>query len=214
LRFNGSLPADVDVVHPARLFGGLLRPLALRRTERRRKVENDAVKPTFCLALLSLVPALAAAQQPAPAAPIPAPIVSAHTIFLANGGDDLVSADTLTRAGQPASDPYNSVYAALKTWGHWQLLSSPEGADLILVVRFSAPVYDYANGMPLSTSPQFEVTILDGKSGILLWTVLQPVAGAARKSTWAKNYAGGIDGAVQQLKAIAGGTAPPATPQP
>lgn len=170
------------------------------------------MKPALCLALFACAPLLAAAQQPAPAAPIPAPIVSAQKVFLSNGGVDLVSANVLARDERSASDPYNEIYAALKDWGHWQLLSSPDGADLVLVVSFSAPVEDYAKDTPLTYSPQIQLTILDGKSSFPLWTIRQPVSVAFKKATWEKNYANGIDGAVQQLKAIANGTNQPAAP--
>ena len=57
------------------------------------------------------------------------------------------------------AEPYNSLYLALQNWGHWQLLSSPDDADLILVVRFTAPLVTGP-----AYAPQLELTILDGKT--------------------------------------------------
>jgi hypothetical protein len=171
------------------------------------------MKLALCLAVVAFAPVLAHAQQPAPAAPVPAPILSAQKVFVANGGVDLVSSTVLTRDGRAASDPYNAIYAALKDWGHWQLLSTPDGADLVLVVRLSAPVVEYSSGTPLVYAPQLQLTLLDGKSAIPLWTILQPISSAFKKATWEKNYADGIEGAVQQLKTVASGAAQQATPQ-
>lgn len=158
-------------------------------------------------ALLILVAPAFAPQQPTPAAPIPAPILSAQKVFLANGGADLGSANAFKKAGQ-TNEPYNSTYAALRAWGHWQLVSTPASADLVLVVRFSAPVNMYSKGIPLSYTPQMELTILDGKTRFLLWTLTEPVQGAFRKSTWKKNFAEGITGLITQLKSVT----TPATP--
>lgn len=158
-------------------------------------------------ALLILAAPAFAAQQATPPAPIPAPILSAQKIFLANGGADVPAANIFHDAGQP-NEPYNSTYSALKAWGHWQLVSSPENADLVLVVRSTAPVYDYSKGSPLSRSPQVELKILDAKTHFLLWTITQPVEGAFRESTWKKNYAAGISTLIDQLKSLT----TPATP--
>ncbi|HEX5236228.1 MAG TPA: hypothetical protein VFW25_12960 [Silvibacterium sp.] len=118
----------------------------------------------FAALLIFAAPALA--QQPtaaAPvAAPVPAPILSAHKVFLGNGGADLVSANAFDKAGE-IDEPYNSTYAALRAWGHWQVVADPESADLVLVVRLSALVNSYTNGIPTYT-PQVELTIFDGKT--------------------------------------------------
>jgi hypothetical protein len=165
------------------------------------------VKSSLFAALLVLaVPALVA-QQPAPAAPIPAPILSAHKVFLANGGADLVSADAFQKAGQ-VDEPYRSTYAALQAWDHWQLVSAPENADLVLIVRFTAPVDFYSKGMPSSYTPQIELTIFDGKTHFPLWILTQPIKGAFRKGTWQKNYADGIAGLMGQLKSLIASAAP------
>lgn len=118
-----------------------------------------------------------------------------------------MSLDVFKKAGW-VNEPYNSVYAALKSWGHWQLLSSPEGADLIVSVRFIAPVTSYSGGMPVSYLPQEDLTLLDGKTRVPLWTVNQTFQGAFRKSSWEKNYSEGVTSLVNQLKALTTPSAP------
>lgn len=164
------------------------------------------VKFSLFAALLVLAAPALVAQQPAPAAPIPAPILSAQKVFLANGGADLVSANSFRQAGQ-VDEPYRSTYNALQAWGHWQLVSAPDSADLVLVVRFTAPADSYSKGSPIY-APQIELTIFDGKSHFPLWTLTQPVKGAFRKATWEKNYADGISGLMDQLKSLTASPAP------
>lgn len=158
------------------------------------------MKFSLFAALLVLAPILVA-QQPTAAAPIPAPILSAQKVFVANGGADLVSANAFQKAGQ-VDEPYKSTYIALQAWQHWQLVSAPENADLVLVVRFAAPVDFYSKGMPITFTPQIQLTIFDGKTHFPLWTFTQPVKGAFRKETWQKNYAEGITELIAQLKSL------------
>lgn len=113
-------------------------------------------------------------------------------------------ARSFLRRQTKSRSPYNSTYAALQAWGHWQLVSAPENSDLVLVVRFTAP----ADSVTKVYAPQIELTILDSKTHFPLWTLTQPVAGAFREATWKKNYAGGITEIVAQLKALVAPAAP------
>jgi hypothetical protein len=72
------------------------------------------------------------------------------------------------------------------------------------VVRFTAPLVTGP-----SYAPQLELTILDGKTHVPLWTFTQPVEGAFRKATWKKNYGDGIAAVMGQLRTLA---TPSATP--
>jgi hypothetical protein len=158
----------------------------------------------FLVAAPLVAAPVASAQQPA--APIPAPILSAHTIFLANGGADAVASEFFKKAGQ-TNEPYASVYAALQSWGHWQLIASPDAADLILTVRFTAPVDSYSQGVPIYT-PQMDLTLTDTKTHTQLWVLTQTFQSALKKATWDRNYAEGIAGMMTQVKTLTS----PATP--
>jgi hypothetical protein len=157
-------------------------------------------KPSLLVAALALILPTLRAQQAAATAPVPAPLLNAQKIFLANGGVDAVSMDAFAKTAMVA-EPYNSVYLALQKLGHWQLAPSPSGADLILVVRFTAPLA--AGGI---YDPQFSLTILDAKTLATIWALTQPVQGAFRKATWEKNYNDGVAALMGQLKAL---TTPP-----
>ena len=125
----------------------------------------------------------AAATQtpPAPApsqAPVPTQIAAAHTVFLVNNGVD---------ANFPlaADDAYSQIYAALQAWGHFQLVSAPDQADLVFQLRGIAPVtgvYGDRAGTYAINSPAFQLAIKDPKSNVTLWTINSPVEIAGRKS--------------------------------
>jgi hypothetical protein len=158
------------------------------------------LRPAILLAAFALVLPILHAQQ---LAPIPAPLLSAQKIFLANGGVDSISMDAFKKAAQ-VNEPYNSLYLALQNWGHWQLLASPSDADLILVARFTAPLVTGP-----AYAPQLELTILDGKTHSPVWTLTQPVEGAFRVATWKKNYGDGIAALMNQLKTLTTPSTPP-----
>jgi hypothetical protein len=133
-----------------------------------------------------------------PSGPVPATIASAHTILLTNVG---VSA----RLGLDPNQLYNDIHSRLEQWGYYQLVSSPQAADLI----FQLDEFDPRNGANVTPgtdvynrTPSFRVIILDAKTGIPLWTVTAPIYIAGRKT-----YAHWMDiseqGLITRLKALA-----------
>src|SRR5580704_2356888 len=125
----------------------------------------------FTLALLLASTPLTRAQQTTLSAPVPSQIQQAQTIFLTNSGSD-------PNFPIDAVKTYNDIYAALQTWGHYKLVSSPEQADLVFQLRGIAPVTEVTGnrgGVYSVTSPAFQLTILDPKSNIVLWTITSPV---------------------------------------
>jgi|HubBroStandDraft_4_1064222.scaffolds.fasta_scaffold170137_3 hypothetical protein len=143
-----------------------------------------------------LAPVCTVAQQPAPPAPIPTPILSAQKVFIANGGMDAVSLQSFRRLGLSDNEPYNSFYDAMKDWGHYRLVDSPADADLVLTLRFTAPQL------------QISFDILDAKTHFLLWTITQPVQPAALKNTWRKNITAANASLVTSFRKLTTPTAP------
>lgn len=90
----------------------------------------------FLAAALLCVPSLLVAQQTPPAAPVPGPILTAHKIFIANGGDDANALLEMKFRGR-GQQTYGLFYSAMEAAGQWQLVNSPQGADLVLVVRLT-----------------------------------------------------------------------------
>ena len=66
--------------------------------------------------------------------PVPAQIATAHGVFLSNAGAD-------TSFPIDATEAYNDVYKALESWGRYQMVSSPDKADLILQLRGVYPFH-------------------------------------------------------------------------
>jgi hypothetical protein len=171
------------------------------------------------LAAFAILPSLDA-QVAAPPAPIPAPIQAAQTIFIANGGMDAFSLQAFEELGLSGTDPYNSLYAAVKSWGRYELVSSPGNADLVVEIRFTAPITNVGNHATwgfehilANTTWQFqsELTLFDAKTRFPLWTVTEPVRPANLKGTWRKNIADANAALAGDLKSL---LTPAASPTP
>jgi hypothetical protein len=80
---------------------------------------------------------------------------------------------------------YNEFYAALKSGGRFELVTSPSEADLVLNV----------NVIPSSAVWQFKLDILDPKTGIVLWTVYEPTKITVSQKARDKNF----DDAINKL---------------
>jgi hypothetical protein len=110
------------------------------------------------------------AQNTPPSAPLPSGLSAAKTAFISDAtGQSLVTKDYSPR-------PYNNFYAALKNWGHYQIVSSPAEADLIL--EFRVTTYPVRNGLSL--------TVLDTKTHVAIWAFSVELFASPRKGTRAK----------------------------
>ena len=153
------------------------------------------------LAVISV--AFLEAQQPAEAAPVPAQILTSKKAFVSNAGLDSLSAAALKREGDP-DRPYRQFYAAMKSWGRYELVTAPGDADLVFEIRFTAPLDTCGNST--CYAPQLGLAILDAKTHFTLWTLVEPVNGAFRKATWDKNFNQGMTDLMNDLKKLAGPT--------
>ena len=126
-----------------------------------------------------------AAQKPAdpPAAPVPTPIFTGKKVFISN---------LSLKAGLPWGTPdltYNEFYAAMKSWGRYEIVSAPADADLVFEIRFTfviGPTGVYQGSGGSSQDFQFQLVIRDAKSHFGLWAFSENVkqdrnAATARK---------------------------------
>ena len=101
---------------------------------------------------------------------------------------------------------YNQVYAALQAWGRFQLVSSPEQADLILNLRDVAPITDVGGGDRTAayaiTSPAFQVTLTDPKTNVPLWTITSPVYLTGKGQTRARWTSIAVTNLVSRMKVL------------
>src|SRR5580698_7067299 len=124
------------------------------------------------LCLLSFVLTLSAkTRKDIPPAPLPTAILSAHKIFLSNrGGSDLA---------------YDAFYQAMKNWGKYQIVGSPDDADLIVelsyeVLQEGTRVWSTTNTYNNTTQvhsrqiidPQLILTIYDARTKDSLWSTI------------------------------------------
>jgi len=106
-----------------------------------------------------------------PAAPLPGQIVNAQKVFLSNGGGSDLA--------------YDAFYSAMKTWGKYRIVGSPDDADLIVELAYrivdkgtrvwsSTNTYNGATDVHSReiTDPQLVLTIYDAKTKNSLWSTI------------------------------------------
>ena len=121
--------------------------------------------------------------------PVPRQISAAKTIFIANAGDKTNLFPDVYSGGPDR--PYVQFYSDMQTWGHYQLVSSPDQADLVFQISLVNPIASellsgnnagYWNGAEWH-DPQLRLSILDPKTHISLWELtshIQSTAGLKR----------------------------------
>jgi hypothetical protein len=163
---------------------------------------NTLLRKLFCFSIASVLVStqLALAQSTTPTAPVPSQIQQAQTIFLTNSGADPNFPIDETKA-------FNDVYAALQTWGRYKLVTSPDQADLVFKLKDIAPITDVTGnrgGVYSVSSPAFQLTILDPKSHIALWTITSPVNVTGKNQVLARWVTIAETNLVSRVKVAAG----------
>jgi len=146
---------------------------------------------------------LSEALPPSAPAPIPAQILTARKVFISNAGQDGL--------GGFSGDPnraYNQFYAAVKTWGQLELVSSPADADLVLEISFDVQALGAnvvrGDSVGPGYSPRFKLRILDAKTRFTLWAFTQRVQWALLSGNRDKNFDRGLTALVTNLKELLG----------
>ena len=123
----------------------------------------------FVIGLLSL-PLYSAdkTKDTVPAAPVPSPIAAAKKVFISNAPGSSLPA----YFGGPER-AYNEFYTAMKGWGHYELVTAPYDADLILEVSFTSSLSGVGgtstSGCISSNYTELRLVILDAKMHVPLW---------------------------------------------
>lgn len=142
-------------------------------------------------------------RKDVPIAPLPAVIVNSEKVFLTNGGGSDLSYDTL--------------YSEMKTWGKYQIVGSPDQADLIIELAYRVEhggtrVWSSNNSYDGTTQvhstqivdPQLVLTIYDAKSRNSLWSTIDHRRLARREKNREKETINSAERLVDELKARVG----------
>jgi hypothetical protein len=110
------------------------------------------------------------ADKTAPA-PLPSQIMTAKKVFISNAGGEF---DPAMWSGE-STRTYDQFYAAIKSWGRYEIVGAPADADLVLEIGFANPIVGIMVSSTLggrsSNDPQFRLVMLDPQTHILLWTL-------------------------------------------
>jgi hypothetical protein len=133
-----------------------------------------------CASVLLLATALCA-QTPA-AVPVPSQLATAHTAFLASA-----AAPGLGRYENVIINlVYTDAYQALVKANHYQLLAAPAGAELSMTISVHNQIITVMRGDSMDGF-FLRLEIYDTKTHSLLWAIDEPIQGAFREKTFAKN---------------------------
>lgn len=154
----------------------------------------------FWLAIV-LSPIVLAQTNAASAAPVPAQIPAAKKIFIANAGGDEMAEDDPIFSGGP-DRAYNQLYAAMKSWGRFEIVGSPAEADLLLEIRQEVQTVDLGGKAGSSDIPLFRLTIRDPKSNALLWGFHVHFKFGVGQGNSDRNFDLAMDRLVSDLRAV------------
>jgi hypothetical protein len=139
---------------------------------------------------LPTIQVLMAEEPSAPLpAPLPAQIIAAKKVFISNGGEDA------WLKFDPKHNPtltYNEFYAQMKSWGKYELVSTPSAADVVFEIHLAVGENGYA----------LRLRILDPKTRITLWRINQWVNIANRAATARRNLDVAMNAVMESVKKL------------
>lgn len=164
-------------------------------------------------ALLAVLFSALSAPAQEPTVPVPAPIVTAKSVFLSNAGAD-AGLFPEPFSGDP-SRGYRQFYTALEAAHLYQVVNDPSQADLVLELSLSAPNGpSNANKVKGASDPlpQFRLVVYDRRTHVVLWTLTQAIDIAYLQKTHDRNFDQALTTLLAQFAALRGVPPPPATP--
>jgi len=161
-------------------------------------------KLTLMFGFLLLIPALQAkTRKDILPAPLPEVIVTAHKVFLSNGGGSDLA--------------YDAFYSEMKNWGKYQIVGSPDDAELIVELSYHvedmgtrvwSSVNTYNNTTQVHsrqlTCPQLILTIYDARTKNSLWSTVDHRRLARMEKNREKEMINSADRLVEELRSRSG----------
>ena len=149
----------------------------------------------------------AKAQQfkgPSPA-PVPPQLLAAKKVFISNAGGasfGTVFPEIVFNGGPDRA--YDQFYAAIKSWGHLEIVPTPTDADIVFKVRWLLT----DTGLKLPVLGELGVEVIDPKTTTTLWSFDEYVRGALLLSNRDKNFDRAMTTIVDRMKKIVEAPAP------
>jgi hypothetical protein len=170
---------------------------------------------TCLAAFLGCGPVCAAQQsKQVPPAPIPSLILTAKKVFIANGGGDESLFDTPQYSGGP-DRLYNEFYAATKSWGRYEIVDTPEKADLVFEIRLTLVQLLRTEALG-NNNPEydslFHLAIRDAQTHETLWGLTEHAQQAVLQGNRDKNFERALAAIVSELQRISGPAQAPTKP--
>jgi hypothetical protein len=165
--------------------------------------------PLLCAAFLFAAAANAQtppAATPPPAvslAPGPPALLNAKTVFISNAGADS-GLFPHPFSGDP-DRPYNQFYAAMQSWGRYQLVADPSEADIVFELQLIAPPGPSSGNKVNGASdpvPMFRLVIYDRKTHYVLWALTESIWVALLQKTHDNNFDSALNAITTDLKRL------------
>jgi hypothetical protein len=161
-------------------------------------------KLIFVISFLLLIPALQAkTRKDVPPAPLPEAIVTAHNVFLSNGGGSDLA--------------YDAFYSEMKKWGKYQIVGSPDAAELIVELSYQvedlgtrvwSSVNTYNNTTQVHSrqliDPKLILTIYDARTKNSLWSTVDHRRLARLEKNREKEMINSAERLVEELRSRSG----------
>ena len=152
----------------------------------------------LCL-FISIYAVAGKSRKDIPTAPLPSIVVNAKKVFLPNGGGSDLA--------------YDAFYSEMKKWGKYEIVGSPDGADLIVEISYhvehngtrvwsSTNTYDGTTQVHSAEliDPQLVLTIYDAKTKNSLWETIDHRRLARREKNREKETINSAQRLVDELK--------------
>jgi hypothetical protein len=157
-----------------------------------------------CTMLLFAIATGAQAPPPSPLlAPVPPALLNAKTVFVSNAGADS-GLFPHPFSGDP-DRPYNQFYAAMQSWGRYQLVADPSEADVVFELQLIAPPGPSSGNKVNGASdpvPMFRLVIYDRKTHYVLWALTESIPIAVLQKTHDNNFDGALSTLTADLKRL------------
>ena len=137
-------------------------------------------------------------------APVPPALLNAKTVFISNAGADS-GLFPHPFSGDP-DRPYNQFYAAMQTWGRYQLVADPSEADIVFELQLIAPPGPSSGNKVNGASdpvPMFRLVIYDRKTHYVLWALTESIMIAFLQKTHDTNFDQALATIILDLKRVA-----------